>query len=487
MSSSEVPIKRSLGIAFITQYAELAIGFVGVMILARIITSEEIGIYSVAAFLMALLHVFRDFGVAKYVIQAPQLTRDNMRSALGVAILLAWAMALLLLALRQPVIDFYDEPRLHGIMTVMAASFAVTPVGSLFNAIYRRNMQLRKVAAVRIGSALCGTVVSVVLALRGHGAMSLAWSNFAGIVMFGLIAVALRQGAIPLLPRFTHMREILQFGSIASLGTLANVGSSNSPDVIIAKSISLDAAGYFSRGNGLVQIFKTLVMGAVLPLVLPYFAALRRDSSDIVQPYRMAITYLTGFAWPFFGVMAVLALPAMRTLYGPNWDISAPLVQILCAAGAISMLTIFAGDVMIANGHVKQVTKMQLMTQPVRVVAVLAGSLLGLHAVAWGIVLTELVVLAGTSHLLQRTAGIGLGAVLGATARSALVTGCAVAGPLLLMLYEGSSGMPLVDAVLGGLLALAGWLLGVIWSHHPIRGQLVQARVWLGARLPSRS
>ena len=52
MSSSEVPIKRSLGIAFITQYAELAIGFVGVMILARIITSEEIGIYSVAAFLM---------------------------------------------------------------------------------------------------------------------------------------------------------------------------------------------------------------------------------------------------------------------------------------------------------------------------------------------------------------------------------------------------------------------------------------------------
>ena len=142
---------------------------------------------------------------------------------------------------------------------------------------------------------------------------------------------------------------------------------------------------------------------------------------------------------------------------------------------------------MIANGHVKQVTKMQLMTQPVRVVAVLAGSLLGLHAVAWGIVLTELVVLAGTSHLLQRTAGIGLGAVLGATARSALVTGCAVAGPLLLMVYEGSSGMPLVDAVLGGLLALVGWLLGVVWSHHPIRGQLVQARVWLGARLPSRS
>lgn len=484
---SDVPIKRSLGIAFITQYAELAIQFVGVMILARIITSEEIGIYSVAAFLMALLHVFRDFGVAKYVIATPELTRDNMRSALGVAILLAFAMALLLLALRQPVADFYDEPRLIGIMTVMAASFAVTPVGSLFNAIYRRNMQLRKVAAVRIGSAIVGTVVSVVLALQGYGALSLAWSNFAGIVAFGLIAVMLRQGALPLVPQFRNMREILRFGSIASLGTLANVGGSNSPDVIIAKSISLEAAGYFSRGNGLVQIFKTVVMGAVLPLVLPYFAALRRESGDFVQPYRMAITYLTGFAWPFFGVMAVLALPAMRTLYGPNWDVSVPLVQILCAAGAISMLTIFAGDVMIANGHVKEVTKMQLLTQPVRVLAVLAGSVLDLHAVAWGIVLTELVVLAGVSRLLRRTAGIGIGAVLGATVRSAMVTGCAVIGPLALMLVEGSSGMPLVDALLGALLALIGWLCGVVWGRHPIREHLLQACVWLSARLPSRS
>lgn len=482
---SDPTLKRSLGIAFLTQYAELVISFVSVMILARIITSQQIGIYSVAAFLMALLHVFRDFGVAKYVIQEPDLTREKMRSALGVAILLACGVAVVLYALRVPVARFYHEPQLEDILAVMSASFAATPVGSLFNAIYRRNMELKKVAIVRISSAVCQAVVAVALGLLGFGAMSLAWSNLAGIVAFGVVAALLRQGQIPLMPRFRNMREIMRFGSIASLGSLANVAGNNCGDVIIGKMLSLEATGYFSRGNGLVQIFKTVVTQAVLPLVLPYFAALRRESSDLVRPYQSAITYLTGFAWPFFGVLAVLALPVVRTLYGPNWDVSVPLVRILCVSGAISMLTVFAGDVMIANGHVKEVTKLQLLTQPVRIGAILAASLLNLPAIAWAMVGAEIVALAVVSQLLWRTAGVSATGVLGATSRSALVTAGAVLGPALLML-AGGSGHPLLDTVIGGLAALVGWVAAVFWCAHPIRAHLIRVRAWLQAKLHTK-
>lgn len=484
---ADTKIKRSLGIAVVTQYTDLCIQFIGVMILARIISSEEIGIYSVAAFLMALLHVFRDFGVTKYLIQEPELTPDKIRSGLGAAFLLAWAVALVLFSLRHPVARFYNEERLTDIMTVMSISFAVTPIGSVMNAINRRNMEMRKVFMVNIGSSLFATIVSTILALNGFGAITLAWSNLAGITMYGLIGALLRRPGIPIVPRFRDLSEILRFGSIASLGSLATVGGNNSHDVIIGKNLSLEATGYFSRGNGFVQMFKNLIAGAVGPLVLPYFSALRHQSSDLVQPYRAAITYITVIAWPFFAVLAVLALPIVRTFYGPNWDASVPLVQILCAAGALSMLTMFAGDVMIANGHVKAVTKLQLMTQPVKVGAILIASMFGLAHVAVATVVSEVAALALLSPLLRRTTGISLRHVMSATLRSSLVTVCAVAGPLLVTLLDGESGYPLVDAVAGGLVALAGWLVGVFWCRHPIREHLLQARVWLSARILTRS
>ena len=472
-------IKRSLGIAFLTQYAELVIQFVGLMFLARIITSEQVGIYSVAALLMALLHVFRDFGVAKYIIQSETLTVQEIRSSFGVAYLLAFSMALVLLASSGAAARFYNEPQVKDILVVMSASFAITPVGSVLSAILRRNMQLKRLAAVRVGSTVCHVVVSLALAMLGYGAMSLAWANFASIVSFGVLAALLRPAGVPFTPSFRKMRAILSFGSISSLGNLVSVAGTNSPDVIIGKVISLAATGYFSRGNGLVQMFKTLINGAIVPLVLPYFSQLRRDKADMVAPYRLAIAHLTGFAWPFFAVMALLALPVVRTLYGPNWDVSVPIVRILCLAGAVSTLATFAGEVMIAYGHINKVTKMQLLTQPVRVLAVLGGAMFGLEAVAWSLVGAEAIALLLTSHFLKATTGVHLRGVLSASFKSAIVTVASAVGPALVVLaWPPHAPIWLwLQLAAGGGAALAGWLVAIMLTGHPVKQHLQQARL----------
>jgi len=301
-----------------------------------------------------------------------------------------------------------------------------------------------------------------------------------------VLATLLRPAGVPLLPSFKKLRPILSFGSIASLGSVVGVAGANSPDVIIGKVISLTATGYFSRGNGLVHMFKTLIGGAIVPLVLPYFAQLRRDKADMVAPYRLAIAHLTGFAWPFFAVMALLALPAVRTLYGPNWDVSVPIVRILCLAGAVATLTTLAGEVMIAYGHLSKVTKMQLMTQPVRVLAVLAGAMFGLQAVAWSLVAAECLALLLTSHFLKAATGVHLSGVLTASFKSALVTGLSAVGPALLVLVWPSHDTRWLwlQLGLGGAAALAGWLLAVILTGHPVKHHLQQAQLQFLPRAP---
>lgn len=472
-------VKRSLILTFGTQYAELIIQFVGVMILARLMRPEEIGVYSVAAFLMAILHVFRDFGVAKYIIQEDDLSEDKIKSAFGVAIIMAWVIALILLSSSSLIANFYEKPEIKKILMVMSASFAITPLGSLLTAIFRRELQFKKIMMVRIGSAVCHTSVAVTLAIYGFGAISLAWANFAGILAFGLIASCLRSKHTPLVPHFDNIKQILSFGSISSIGTVAGVAGNNAPDVIIGKIINLAAAGYFSRANGLIQVFKTLVTGAILPLVLPYFAQLRRDNGDVIKPYHLAIENLTVFAWPFFAVLALLALPIVRTVYGMQWDFSVPVVQVLCLAGAISMLATFAGEVMIAYGHVRQVTLSQLIIQPFRIVAILLASPYGLVAVGIAITLAECVNVIICSYQLNKTNGVTLRGVLRATWKSVLVTIMSAAGPLVVVLSWQHRQHEAIELTLGGLAALAGWLLGIIVTHHPMRAHLKQAKDWL--------
>ncbi|NNG24212.1 lipopolysaccharide biosynthesis protein [Telluria aromaticivorans] len=476
-------LKKSLGLSFATQYTEMAIQFIGVMFLARLITPEEIGIYSVAAFLMAMLHVFRDFGVGKYLIAVEELTPERIRSAYGVAIILAGAIALLLYSSAPLVADFYHEPRVADILVVMSASFALTPLGGLLTAIFRRNMEFKKILIVRVTSSVCHVITAVTLAIQDFGALSLAWANFAGILSFGIAAMILRTKGTPFIPSFKKMREILSFGSINSLGNLVGVLGTNGPDVIIGKVISLAASGYFSRANGMVQMFRTLVNGAIVPLVLPYFSQLRREKGDISQAYRSAVEYLSVFAWPFFTVIGLLALPIIRVLYGLQWDASVPVVQVLCVAGAITSLTTFAADVMIAHGKVGQATVSQVLTQPVRIGAILLASPFGLVAIAAALVLAECYTAAIISRRLHAATGIGLRGVLRSTFKSALVTLCSAAGPALVMWAFMNSEHAWLELVVGGLSALIGWLIGIVWTRHPVRIHLYQAHQWVATRV----
>jgi O-antigen/teichoic acid export membrane protein/peptidoglycan/xylan/chitin deacetylase (PgdA/CDA1 family) len=473
--------KKTIGISFATQYLELVIQFVGVLVLARILAPEDIGTFSVAAFLMTLLHVFRDFGVVQYIIQARELSTVQIRSAMGVSILLALAVAAVMFASSGLVADFYQNPALQPVMWVMAASFAVSPFGSLLIGLYRRDFRLKAIFFIRVGSALAHMAVSLVLALNGYGALSLAWANFAGILAFGIVANLVRTKGIPRWPRFSHMKEILSFGGVSSLGNAANMAGTNLPDVVIGKVMNMAAVGYFSRANGLVALFTRLITSALVPLVLPYFAQMRREGKQLAPSYLAAVEQLTALAWPFFASLMLLAYPMVRALYGTQWDASVPIVQMLCLAGAVASISLFATQVMVANGQVGDSTRFQLYTQPVRIGAVIVASGYGLMWVAGALVLSELLTLAVVTRFLRRTIQVGPATILRACAKSALVTVCAAIVPLLVNLFwpqePAHPWPPLAVGILG---AAIGWL-GSMWlTGHPLFQHLAPLFARLG-------
>ena len=51
------------------------------LVLARLLTPAEVGIFSMTAVLIGIAHVFRDFGVSAYLLQEKDLTPEKIRSA----------------------------------------------------------------------------------------------------------------------------------------------------------------------------------------------------------------------------------------------------------------------------------------------------------------------------------------------------------------------------------------------------------------------
>ena len=104
-------IRRSLAYSIADSYLALPLQLVGTMIISRLLTPAETGVFAVAAVFAAFASTFRDFGITEYLIQENELDAEKIRAAFTVNIAISWAMALLLFFSAPLAADFYRSPR----------------------------------------------------------------------------------------------------------------------------------------------------------------------------------------------------------------------------------------------------------------------------------------------------------------------------------------------------------------------------------------
>ena len=134
------------------------------LVLARLLQPHETGTYAMAAVLVALANLFRDFGVGTYVVQEPLLTPAKLRAALGVALATAWAMALALWAGSVPFASLMNEPAVAPVLQILALNFVVIPFGSVAYSVLRRDMRFRDRATIETAAIVAQAGVGIVLA-----------------------------------------------------------------------------------------------------------------------------------------------------------------------------------------------------------------------------------------------------------------------------------------------------------------------------------
>ena len=86
-------VRRSFLLSFADNYLAIALQIASTVVIARLLTPAEVGVFAIAAVFSALASSFRDFGFAEYLIQARDLDHAKIRAALGMNIIVSWAMA----------------------------------------------------------------------------------------------------------------------------------------------------------------------------------------------------------------------------------------------------------------------------------------------------------------------------------------------------------------------------------------------------------
>ncbi|MBL8471206.1 MAG: lipopolysaccharide biosynthesis protein [Rhodocyclaceae bacterium] len=466
-------VRKSILYSLSQNYLMLVLQLATSMVLARILRPAEVGVFSVAASMSALATVVRDFGVAEYLIQETDLTPDKLRAALTVNIMVSWLMAIMMFGGSFFAADFYRDAGIGSVMRVLAFNFVLIPFGAVTMAYFRRQMNFAPGFRIAVVAGIASSITSITLGLSGFSYMSMAYSSLLGVAITVAMSIFMRPPEMPRWPGIKGVKDVLVFGGFASgIYIFGQLGRS-APDLIIGRFAGMASVGFLSRANGLLEIFSRTVMSAVNSVALPYFAATRREGGDVGAGLLRTVLMTTSIGWPFYAVCGILALPAIRVLFGPQWDAAAPLLRILCFALAIDLVMLTATEVLLALSRVKLSSLLQACLQVLKVLVMLAFAPFGLVAFCYGVVLASALNVLVALYFLRKA--LPLRAI-------DLLRACLPAAGLALAAALGAmGGLVLADQVLpidfaraaiGGITALAVTVATMFASGHPYAAEL---------------
>jgi O-antigen/teichoic acid export membrane protein len=467
-------VRKSVAINLAQNYGVMVLQFVCSIILARILSPSEIGIYSVAASLIALAQAVRDFGVGQYIIQEKDLTQDRIRSAFSAALIVAFLLAIITVSVATIAADFYKEPGIGNVLFVLALNFVAIPFGQISLACLQREMKFSPIAQSKIFSAIVYAIVVLSLAYEGFSYMSLAWASLASTISSVFVATIYRPKYLPWTPGFSQIRRIMAFGGLSVGSNLAAAFAKGTPDLVIGRLMNMSMVGLLSRANGLVEIFNQGVMNAVWAVALPHFSKTVREGGDLKIEYLRSAEMITGVAWSFFIFLAIMAEPMVNILYGPKWMDCVPLVKWVCF-GYIAIAPFYLySSIFVSTGNMKINLYVELGCLFLQFLLYLfAGLYGGIEMVAAVKFIYEFVKALVIYFVFKVVINLEFYDLFRSLRKSfvvAIVSGsCCYA---LIDIMDGESNRNFVWMLIGSIGALAGWLVSIFGLKHSLKNEI---------------
>ena len=466
-------IRRSVKISFVSKYLELGTGFATSVILARLLTPEDFGIYSIAASIVTLGYLFRNFGVGQLIVSAEKLDDELLRSAFALTLLISWSIGALLAIAAHPLAQYYDNVGVAQVLYLMALNFFLLPFGAIPEAILRREMAFDRLAVINVSAAIASMVVGISTAYYGYRYLSIAFAGNASTATMILLTLLLRPRKTPWLPSMRGMRKILAFGlKVGSIDVVSRVTDA-STELLVGRFYGLALLGIYSRAFGAFTLFEYAFSQALRPVILPYLAKARRDAENVGDLFLRITSLTTAFLGPFFLFLLFFSEDVIFVLYGDQWGRSASILVVMAISGFFFAPTIFFEQLLVASRHEGKAVAFQVTTQTLRLLSLILLVTHSLEFAAASLIVANVGRLLIASRFLHSLYGISWKRYLSAMQKTAIVTvvlALSLGLAINTTFYETSS--HLVRMLILGISTLTIWAAALFTTRHPLAQEI---------------
>jgi O-antigen/teichoic acid export membrane protein len=307
--------------------AEKACYLAGILIISRLLSISDFGVYSFALYAGFTVATLAEFGFQPIITRDIVAVPERRRELLGVALLLKIPLALACVAIIGLMILFgefeYEQAQLLWIIGLSQIAVTVSQLG---NAVFRatQRLELESLSSFVRGALYLAASAGTLLA--GFPLIWAAWAIFAASV--ASMAITLILATLVIRPAWPeHIKSDIWYllAQAWPMGcSIIATSVFSTLSVIVLRLLMDDASvGWYNSAHSLashIGFIPEVVTAALLPAMV---VALQRNTTD-KQPLTEMVLVMLGFALPIALGATLLAPQILSLIFGAKFAPAAP-------------------------------------------------------------------------------------------------------------------------------------------------------------------
>lgn len=382
------------------------------IILARLITPDEMGILGLTSIFFVFASQLQSCGFGAALIRKQDRTDEDICTAFWFNVGMSAILATCIFAAAPWFAWFYNQPALLNLTRVSAVMMFLSSTCSVHYSLYSARRDFRTGAIIAMVCALVPMPFTIWAAFCGWS----YWSLMVQSVMANLLSLSIIWIISPWKPSFKwsnqSFREFFGFGFKMTLSNLLSSLYTESRTFIIGKFYSPAQLAYFSKGTSLCQTPINLTVNLLSGITYPILSTLQDQPDRLISVYRKYIR-LTSLVVEW--IMLTLAFNSHNSillLFGENWLQAAFYVQILCYGFMFNPLSSINANLYAVLGRTDVMLKRVAIMRVYGILVMLGGATISVEWVCYAAVscaiLTLLLALYFTSQISPLTARMQL-------------------------------------------------------------------------------
>ena len=318
---------------FALRITDLLFGLMRIIVLARLLSPNDFGLFGIALLSLSALETFSQTGFQQALIQKKGDIRLFLDIAWTVQVIRGFVLAGILFGIAPYVVSFFGEPTATLLLRAFGLSAIFQGLTNIGVVYFQKELEFHKQFIYMFSGTLAdlGVAIPAALILRN------AWALVFGLLAGNFVRMVMSYFVYPYRPHPSfneqQFKELFGFGKWILGSSILIFLLTQGDDIFVGKLLGATALGFYQMAYRISNIPATEITHVISQVTFPAYSKLQNNIPKLREAYLKVLQVTAFLSFPIAGLIFVLAPEFTKIFLGEKWMPMVPAMQILAIFG----------------------------------------------------------------------------------------------------------------------------------------------------------